>query len=38
LVAVIWFVVSTLLCWLLVKVLFRAQAQPLRDEIAHVDR
>lgn len=26
LVAVVWFVVSTLLCWLLVKVLFRSQA------------
>jgi hypothetical protein len=38
LVAVVWFVVSTLLCWLLVKVLFRTQAPLLRHEMVNADR
>ena len=37
LVAVVWFVVSTLLCWLLVKVLFRTQALPLRHGKVNAD-
>jgi hypothetical protein len=32
LVAVVWFVVSTVLCWLLVKVLFRTEVPLFRDE------
>jgi hypothetical protein len=30
--------VSTLLCWLLVKVLFRTQAPSLRHEMVNADR
>lgn len=38
LVAVIWFVVSTLLCWLLVKLLFRTGASLLHHEKVNADR
>lgn len=38
LMAGIWFVVSTLLCWLLVRVLCRTQAPPLRDGRILTDR